>query len=56
MAREAMDIFLRVLKESNKPMFDSYIVRNGILIISHITFHDCHVHIFTDNLSQNSCM
>ena len=56
MVREAMDICLRVLKESKKRMFDGYIVRNGILIISHITFHDCHVHIFTDNLSRNSCM
>ena len=55
-AREAMDICLRVLKESNKRMFDGYIVRNGLLIISHITFQDCHVHIFTDNLSRNSCM
>ena len=47
---------LRVLKESKKRMFDGYIVRNGLLIISHITFQDCHVHIFTDNLSRNSCM
>ena len=50
-----MDICLRVLKESNKSMFDSYSVRNSILIISHITFRDCRAHIFSDNLSQNSC-
>ena len=32
------------------------VVRNSVLIISHITFRDCHVHIFSDNLSRNSCM
>ena len=44
MVREATDICLRVLKESNKSMFDSYSVRNSVLIISHITFRDCRVH------------
>ena len=56
MAQEAVDVCLRVLKESNKRNFDSYSVRNSVLIISHITFRDCRVHIFADNLSQNSCM
>ena len=56
MAREAMDICLRVLKESNIRMFNSYIVRNSVLMISHITFRDCRVHIFTDNISRNRCM
>ena len=51
-----MDICLRVLKESNKSRFDSYSVRNSILIISHITFRDCRGHIFFDNLSRNSCI
>ena len=51
-----MDICLQVLKESNKSRFDSYSVRNSILIISHITFRDCRAHVFSDNLSQNSCM
>ena len=48
-----MDVCLRVLKESNKSRFDSYNVRNSVLIISHnfITFQDCSVHIFSDNLS-----
>ena len=32
---------LRVLKESNKRSFDSYSVRNSVLIISHITFRGC---------------
>ena len=41
-----MDVCLRVLKESNKSRFDSYSVRNSVLIISHITFRDCRVHIF----------
>jgi len=46
MGREVMDVFLRVLKESNKSRFDSYQVRNSVLIISHITFRDYHMHIF----------
>ena len=55
MTREAMDICLRLLKESNKSRFDSYSVRNSILIISHILGLS-RVHIFSDNLSQNSCI
>ena len=35
---------------SNKSRFNSYSVRNSVLIISHITFRDCRVHIFSDNL------
>ena len=31
-----MDVCLRLLKESNKSRFDSYSVRNSVLIISHI--------------------
>ena len=38
MPREAMDVYLRVLKESNKRSFDSYSVWNSVLIISHIPF------------------
>ena len=53
LAREAMDVCLRVLKESNKTWFDSYSVRNSVLIISYITFRDCRLHIFSDNLSRN---
>ena len=56
MAREAMDVCFLVLKESNKSRFDSYSVRNSVLIISHITFLDCRVHSFSDNLSRNSCI
>ena len=56
MTREAMDVCLQELKESNKSRFDSYSVRNSVLIISHITFWDCRVHIFSDNLSRNSCI
>ena len=51
-----MVICLRVLKESSKSIFDSYSVRNSVLLISHITFRDCRVHIFSDNLSRNSCI
>ena len=53
---EAMNMCLRVLKESNKSRFNSYSVRNIVLIISHITLRDCRVHIFSDNLSRNSCI
>ena len=44
-------------KENNKSRFDSYSVRNSdfVLIISHITFWDLSVHIFSDNLSRSSC-
>ena len=55
MAGEAMDICLRALKESNKNRFDSFSVRNSVLSISHNTFRDCSMHIFSDNLSRNSC-
>ena len=57
MTREATEVCLRVLKESNKSRFDSHIVRNSVLIISHITFpRDCRVHILSNNLSRNSCV
>ena len=46
MVREAMDVCLRVLKESNKSRFDSYSVRKSVLIKSHIAFRDCRMHIF----------
>ena len=51
-----MDLCLKVLKESNKTKFDSYSVRNSVLIISHITFRDVACTFFSDNLSQNSCI
>ena len=54
MAREAIDVCLRILKESNNRRFDSCSVRNSVLIISHVTFRDCCMLIFSDNLSQNS--
>ena len=50
------DIWLQVVKEINKSRFNSYGVRNSVLLISHITFWDCHMHIFSNNLSRNSCM
>ena len=53
MAEEAMDICLQVLKESNKSYrFDSYSVRNSVLLLSHITFRDCRVLIFSDNFFE----
>ena len=48
-----MDVCLRELKERNKSRFNSYSVRNSVLIIS---FRDCRVHFFSDNLSRNSCI
>ena len=56
MAREAMDICLRWQKESIKSKFDSYSVRKSVLIISHITFWDCRMHISSDNLFRQSCI
>ena len=47
MARVAIDVCLQVLKESHKSRFDS--VRNNVLIISHITFQDCCVHMKNEN-------
>ena len=32
------------------------VVRYSVMIISHITFRDCRVHFFGDNLSRNSCI
>ena len=52
MTREAMDVCLLVLKESNKSRFDS----KSELMVSHITFRDCREDIFSDNLSRNSCI
>ena len=45
-----------LLKESNTRKFDSCSVTNGVLTISHIALRDCRVHIFSDNLSRNSCI
>ena len=50
------DACLRVLKESHKSRCEGYCVRNSVLMISHVTFRDCRVHIFSDNLSRNSCI
>ena len=52
MTREAIDVCLRMLKKSNNRTFDSYGVRNSILIISYITFRDCRGHIFSDNVPE----
>ena len=48
MALEATDICLQVRSESNKST--ATVIRNNVLIISHIIFRDCHVHIFSDKL------
>ena len=53
MTREAMELCFQVLKESSKSRFDSYSVKNSVLIISHITFRDCRVHSFSDILSSS---
>ena len=49
-------ICLQLLKERNNRRFGSYSCRNRLLTISHITFRDCCLHIFSVNLSQNSCI
>ena len=54
--KEWQNIHLQVVKEINKSRFNSYSARNSVLIISHITFWDSHMHIFSNNSSRNSCM
>ena len=54
--KEWQNIHLQVVKEINKSRFNSYSARNSVLIISHITFWDSHMHIFSDNSSWNSCI
>ena len=39
---------------STKGKQQKSVVTNSALIISHITFRDCRVHISSDNLSRNS--
>ena len=46
MALEAMDVCLRVLKESNKSKFGSYSVINSVSSISH-NFRDRRLYIFS---------
>ena len=64
-------VFQRNLKESygrpliyvcecwrkvTKAVSTATVVRNSVLIISHITFRDCRVHFILDKLSRNSCI
>ena len=46
MAREAMDVCLRVLKDATKVSSNNYSFRKSELIISYITLRDCRVHMF----------
>ena len=48
MARKTMDVCLGVLKGSKKSRLDSYSIRNTVLLIPHITFRYCHMHIFSE--------
>ena len=52
MTREAVDICLRLLKDSNKSRFDSYSIDYIPYYLSGLSREL----IFTDNLSQNSCI
>ena len=49
-------MFATVKKKATKVGSTATVVRNSVLIISHITFRDCRVHIFSNNLSRNSCI
>ena len=57
-ARETVDGLLRVLKKSNKSRFDSYsFKKESVLIISYITFRDCHLHFLRQPFSTcGSCL
>ena len=52
MAEEAMGVCLRVLKEINKSRFDSYSVRNSVLINPILPFGIVAFTSFSDNLSR----
>ena len=56
LARKAVDICLRVLRKATKLDSTATVVRNSVLTISDIAFLGCRVHIFSDNLSRNSCI
>ena len=49
-------MFVSAKGKQKKNRSDGYSARNRVLIISHITFQDCLVLFFSDNLSRNSCM
>ena len=53
MARETINLCLRLLKKISKSNFGSYSisVRNSVLVISYFTFRDCRMHIFSDKSS-----
>ena len=56
-SRKAMDVCLQMLKDRHKrdkSRFDSYSARNSVFSISHTTFRDCQVHIFSNNLSRTA--
>jgi len=50
-AGEPMDVCLRVLKQFRQLQCQQQCIDH----IPLITFRDCRVHIFSDNLSRNSC-
>ena len=56
LARKAMDMCLRVLKKSNKSRTDSYSRQEQC--IDHIPYYlsGLSLHIFSPNLSRNSCI
>ena len=43
-------------RKATKAGSTAAVASNSVLIISHITFRDCRVHIFSDNLSRNNCI
>ena len=56
LARKAMKMCLRVLSENKKSRFASYSRQEQCIDHIPITFRDCRVHNFCDNLSRNSCI
>ena len=49
-------MFASAKRKETKVGLTATVVRKSVLVISLITFRDCHVHIFSNNLSRNSCM
>ena len=43
-------------KQQNLVGSTATVVRNSVLLISHIAIWDCREHIFSDNFARNSCI
>ena len=49
-------MFVNAHGKQQKSVRQLQYIKNSVLIICHVTFRDCRVHIFSDNLSRNRWM